>query len=635
MMKRFQQPANRYRPNIVARTRVLSIVLGLCFVAVFIRVVDLHWWQADALNKRAQQQHNHQYKIEAARGSILDRHGRILSQSIATPSIGVVVEELPTVRINELAHALNMPSQQLQRRINNHRGFIWLKRQTTPAIAAAVKALAIAGVRLETEWHRFYPLGPETGHALGFVGIDGHGLEGVEHSFDRLLTGDYGVRMLRQDAHGRSLPGAMWVRKPKKGNPLRLTLDSTIQSMAYAALADGIQKHKARSGSVVVMRPKTGEVLAMASWPGFNPNSFRDFNATQWRNRSTTDVFEPGSVMKPFTVAAALESGQWQANSRIFCENGKFRVGNYVIHDAHKMGWETLKTVVMHSSNIGAAKVALTLGPARLRKELIRFGFGQRTGINLEGEATGILAASDRWGKVETANIAFGQGIAVTTMQLATAFSTLANHGERMEPVIIAGKPFAAATRVIATDTSAIIEDMLVAATSREGTGHRAVPRGYLVAGKTGTAQRADNKGRYSAHHYTSVFAGFVPAKSPEMTIVVVVDEPRGVYYGGLVAAPIFRHIAASALPYLGIAPKQNTEEEINQGVLQASFTHRVDVNTRGLNFIGLSLREAYRLAAKQNLDLRIHGRGWVVRQIPLYPDQLSEKRFVEVWLNE
>ncbi|MDQ6979645.1 MAG: penicillin-binding protein 2, partial [Mariprofundaceae bacterium] len=557
MMKRFARPANRYRPNFTARTRLLSLFLGLCFAAIFLRIIDLHWWQSDALNQRAQQQHFHQYTIEAARGAILDRHGRILSQSIETPSIGAVVEKVPQEQIGALAEALHIVPADLQKRLQQHKGFIWLQRQTTPAIAAAVAALDVPGVREETEWHRFYPQGPGTGHVLGFVGIDGHGLEGVEHSFDRSLTGVNGVRMLRRDAQGRSLPGSRWVKKPKKGEPVQLTLDSSIQSMAYAALADGVQKHQARSGSVVVMRPDTGEVLAMASWPGFNPNDFRRFEPDQWRNRPLTDVFEPGSVMKPFTVAAALESGEWQANSRVFCENGRYKIGGRFIHDTHKMGWETLKGVLMHSSNIGAAKVALTLGPQRLREELIRFGFGERTGLNIEGESAGILAASRRWGKVETANIAFGQGIAVTTMQLATAFSTLANHGERMNPSIIAGKEKESAVRVISSETSAIIEDMMLAATSREGTGHRAVPKGYQVAGKTGTAQRADERGQYSAHHYTSVFAGFVPAHNPALTIVVVIDEPRGVYYGGLVAAPVFRHIAEAALPYLGISPEQ------------------------------------------------------------------------------
>jgi cell division protein FtsI (penicillin-binding protein 3) len=373
----------------------------------------------------------------------------------------------------------------------------------------------------------------------------------------------------------------------------------------------------------------------MASWPGFNPNSFRHFTAKQWRNRPLTDVFEPGSVMKPFTVAAALESGEWQANSRVFCENGRYKVGGRIIHDTHNMGWQTLKGVLMHSSNIGAAKVALTLGAQRLREELIRFGFGERTGLNIEGESPGILAASRRWGKVETANIAFGQGIAVTTMQLATAFSTLANHGERMNPSIIASKEKESAVRVISSETSAIIEDMMLAATSREGTGHRAVPKGYQVAGKTGTAQRADERGQYSNHHYTSVFAGFVPARNPALTIVVVIDEPRGAYYGGLVAAPVFRHIAEAALPYLGISPEQTPEDHMQPGLMQAAMTHSAHVESRGLNFIGLSLREAYRLAAQKNFDLRVHGRGWVRRQVPLYPDQLSGQRFVEVWLDE
>jgi len=634
MMKHFARPANRYRPNFLARTRLLSLFLGFCFAVVFLRILDLHWWQSEALNQRAQQQHFHQYNIKAPRGAILDRHGRVLSQSIETPSIGAVVEKVPPERIGELAEALQIPPTQLQKRLQRRKGFIWLKRQTTPAIASAVAALDIEGVRQETEWHRFYPLGPETGHVLGFVGIDGHGLEGVEHSFDRPLTGVDGVRMLRRDAQGRSLPGSTWVRKPQMGEPVQLTLDSNIQSMAYAALADGVQKHQARSGSVVVMRPDTGEVLAMASWPGFNPNNFHHFEPEQWRNRPLTDVFEPGSVMKPFTVAAALESGEWQANSRVFCENGRFKVGSHYIHDAHSMGWETLKGVLMHSSNIGAAKVALTLGPQRLREELIRFGFGERTGLSVEGESAGILAASRRWGMVETANIAFGQGVAVTTMQLATAFSTLANHGERVNPSIIAGKEKESAVRVISSETSAIIEDMMLAATSPEGTGHRAVPNGYEVAGKTGTAQRADDKGQYSEHHYTSVFAGYVPARNPVLTIVVVIDEPRGGYYGGVVAAPVFRHIAEAALPYLGVAPDHMTEDHMQPGMMEVA-THSVDVENRGLNFVGLSLRESYRLATQKNLDLRVHGRGWVTRQVPLYPDQLSGQRFVEVWLDE
>jgi cell division protein FtsI (penicillin-binding protein 3) len=634
MMKHFARPANRYRPNFLARTRLLSLFLGLCFAAVFLRVLDLHWWQSESLNQRAQQQHFHQYAIKAPRGAIVDRHGRMLAQSIETPSIGAVAEKVPQARIAELAEALHIPFVKLQQRLQQHKGFIWLQRQTTPAIASAVAALDIEGVRQETEWHRFYPLGPETGHVLGFVGVDSHGLEGVEHSFDRSLTGVDGMRMLRRDAQGHSLPGSTWVRKPQAGEPVQLTLDSNIQSMAYAALADGVQKHQARSGSVVVMRPDTGEVLAMASWPGFNPNDFHRFEPEQWRNRPLTDVFEPGSVMKPFTVAAALESGEWQANSRVFCENGRFKIGRRFIHDTHGMGWETLKGVLMHSSNIGAAKIALTLGPQRLREELIRFGFGERTGLNIEGESAGILAASRRWGKVETANIAFGQGVAVTTMQLATAFSTLANHGERVNPSIIAGKEKESAVRVISSETSAIIEDMMLAATSRQGTGFRAVPKGYQVAGKTGTAQRANAQGQYSEHHYTSVFAGFVPARNPALTIVVVIDEPRGSYYGGVVAAPVFRHIAEAALPYLGVAPAYIPEDHMQPGMMEVA-THSVNVEHRGLNFVGLSLRESYRLAAQQNLDLRVHGRGWVTRQVPLYPDQLSGQRFVEVWLDE
>ncbi len=631
----WNRPANRYRPDIERRTQLLSVAVALGFVALLVRAIDLHWWKADELAEKARTQQDHQYRIEAARGAILDRQGRILARSMEAPSVGAIARKIPAERIAELAQVLALDEAMLRQRIQTHKGFIWLKRQTTPAVEAQLAALDIPGIRIEKEWRRYYPLGPETGHVLGFVGVDNHGLEGVEHSFDRVLTGESGLRVIRRDAQGRALPGASWLRQPRPGEPLQLTLDAGVQSIAYAALADGIEKHQAQSGSVVVMQPKTGDVLAMVSWPGFNPNNFHQFSPEQWRNRALTDVFEPGSVMKPFTVASALESGKWQANSRIFCENGNFKVGRFVIHDAHPMGWETLKTVLAHSSNIGAAKVALSLGADRLYDELVKFGFGQRTGLEIEGEATGILADSHRWGRVETANIAFGQGVAVTTMQLAAAFSALANHGVYVAPHLLHAQAKPERHRVLSTETSAILEDMLRTASSREGTGRRAVPHGYSVAGKTGTAQRADAHGKYSEHHYTSVFAGYVPVADPQLVIVVVIDEPQGVYYGGLVAAPVFRHIAEAALPYLGVLPDDTPVFPMQPAVVQAAITNSPDLASRGMNFIGLSLREAYRLAASKGLELHTHGRGWVTRQDPMYPDQLSGQRMVEVWLNE
>ncbi len=635
MMRRWSRPANRYRPDFTRRARVLSISIALGFAALLLRALDLHWWQAQELANKAHKQQNHRYRVEAPRGTIFDRQGRILAKSMETPSIGMVVEKVPEEEIPALAEALQMSEEALRRRMQGHDGFIWVQRQTTPEIAQAVQALDVPGIRIETEWRRFYPLGPEFGHPLGFVGVDGHGLEGIELSFDRALNGDYGIRVIRRDAQGRSLPGSTWLRKPRGGEPLHLTLDAGIQSIAYAALADGVRRHHAQSGSVVVMQPATGEILAMASWPGFNPNDFRHFSPEQWRNRPVTDVFEPGSVMKPFTVAAALESGEWQANTRIYCENGRFKVGSFVIHDSHPMAWETLKTVLAHSSNIGAAKVALSLGAERLYDELRRFGFGQRTGVEVEGESPGILAHYRRWGRVETANIAFGQGVAVTAMQLASAFSTLANHGIHIAPHMTRREEAMERTRVIPSEVAAIVEDMLITASSPEGTGRRAVPHGYVVAGKTGTAQRANERGEYSEHHYTSVFAGYVPVEDPALTIVVVVDEPRGVYYGGLVAAPIFRHIAEAALPYLGILPQQTPSLPAQTPVVRSVATHAANLENRGLNFIGLSLREAYRLAASQGLELHTHGRGWVVRQHPMYPDQLATPHVVEVWLDE
>jgi len=617
--------------------RRMEVVVGLMAMGLamlLIRAVDLHILQGDELKARASQQHFHQYTVAAPRGAILDRQGRILSKSIEVPSIGALVSEIPKKDLKPLAKALEIPLSKLQRKIKNRKGFTWLARQVSPAVAARVAALNIPGVRQESEWRRYHPLGPETGHLLGFVGIDGRGLEGVERSMDQRLQGQAGIRLVQRDARGHSLPGGVWLKKPHMGGALKLTIDSNIQSIAYAALTEGIHSQHAKGGSVVVMNPQNGDLLAMASLPGFNPNNFTHYKPSQWRNRAITDIFEPGSTMKPFTIATALDSKKWQTNSLVFCENGNFQVADYTIHDDHSEGWLNLTGVIAKSSNIGAAKIALNIGAEQLGNHLLSLGFGHRTGIGLGGESPGMFTPPKKWGVVETANIAFGQGIATTPLQLAAAFSVLANHGVKLTPRLILSDEKSQGKQIFSTKTTQAVTQMLIAATGENGTGKRAVPAGYHVAGKTGTAQKANNQGSYAKDKFTAVFAGFVPAEDPRVVIVVVIDEPQKSIYGGTVAAPIFRNIAATTLPYLGSLPEMQASTNLQiQHVSAAPNAAPLSGVTPRL--IGLSLRQAFQQAEQQNYDLRSHGSGWVTRQSPQPLTALSAGSDIEVWLHE
>lgn len=614
--------------------RRLEAVAGLMavgFMMLSIRAVDLHWLQAEELKSAADKQRYRQFEIVAPRGPILDANGRTLAESIEVPSIAAIAREVPEDRIKELAKALEINNKTLKAKLDRNQGFIWLARQVTPAQAEKVMALDIEGVRQETEWRRYHPLGPEIGHLLGFVGIDGNGLEGVELSFDDRLAGKAGVRQVRRDARGHSLPGGIWLKEPEIGRTLQLSLDSSIQSIAYAALADGVRQQNAKGGSVIVMRPKDGAIVAMANWPGFNPNSFSDYKPGQWRNRVITDVFEPGSTLKPFTMAAALETGKWTPESKVFCENGNYQVADHTIHDDHKEGWLDMTGLIARSSNIGAAKVALDIGPEQLYNKLADVGLERKSGIGLSGESPGIIPPIGRWGPVETANIAFGQGIAVTPLQLATAFCVLANEGNYVAPKLMLNAEQQAPRRVIASKDARAITAMLEAATGPEGTGGKAVPAGYRIAGKTGTAQKPSRDGSYADDKFTAVFAGFAPANDPELVVVVVIDEPQESIYGGQVAAPVFRNIVATALPYLGISPTQTSTPD--WGVVKASIVDKEIASRQSL--MRLSLREARRIASARGFQLRTHGSGWVISQKPGSLTTVEAGDEVEVWLGE
>ncbi|RMH51837.1 MAG: penicillin-binding protein 2 [Zetaproteobacteria bacterium] len=598
-------------------------------------MVDLQWLQSDLLQHKAERQRLRRFQVPAPRGTIQDRNGNVLAESLRVPSVAAFADKVPPERYDDLARALHRSRRWVERRLSGRRGFVWLRRQCPPKMAQAVMTLGIPGVRQENEWRRFQPFGADAGHLLGFVGVDGKGLEGLEYSLDDHLRGLPGLRRVMRDARGRLLPGSEWVKLPQPGLPVKLTIDSAIQSITYAALAHGVEANGGKAGAAVVLDPNTMEILAMANWPSFNPNNFRKYHPWQWRNRAVTDAFEPGSTMKPFTMAAALASGRWKPDSMIYCENGRFRVADHIIHDDHPQGWLDMAGVIAHSSNIGSAKLALDIGPEPLYRMLVRVGFGARAGIGLPGESAGNLPPPVRWGPVETANIAFGQGVAVTPLQLAAAFAVIANHGIYREPRLLLEPEQRRdpPRQVMAPQIADEVLAMLQQATGSEGTGAQAVPDGYSVAGKTGTAQKPNRHGRYDRKRYTAVFAGITPVEKPALVIMVMVDEPQRSIYGGSVAAPIFRAIAAQALPRLGVAPRLQADRRPHRTALRrVAF---VDEGAPRAALYHLSLREVRREAARHHWQLRVHGSGWVRRQRPESLASVGEGGLVEVWLGE
>ena len=606
------------------RLEFMAALVVLGFGVLMLRAADLQVWQASELARRAHAQQARIVEVAAARGRILDRRGRVLADSAPAPSIGAFADELAPRDRSRLARALGMSRAELARRLRGRRGFVWLARQVAPSVAARVARLGIAGVRIEQEWRRFYPLGPDAAQVLGFVGVDGHGLEGVEYRWDDWLAGRPGRKRVVRDARGRVL-AERWIKPPVPGRDLRLTIDASLQGFAYAALAEAVQAMQARAGSVVVLSVPEREVLAMVNWPSFNPNAFRRFAPASFRNRAITDAFEPGSAMKPFAFAAALEAGLFRPDDRLFCERGRMRLAGLTIHDDHPFGELTLAEALARSSNICAAKVAMAVGARRIHDTLAAFGFGRKTGIGLPGESPGILRDPSSWTKVDLATIAFGQGVAVTALQLATAFAAIADGGRWQAPAIVGTARTRPRRRVIAPATARSLTAMLRLAASPAGTGARAQPAGWIVAGKTGTAQKP-GPGGYAKDRYNAVFAGFAPYDHPALVVVVRLDEPRRAIYGGVAAAPVFRRIVAHALPYLGHAPEQ---ARAGRGPLLRLAAAEADARW------GLSLRELRRIAAARHLRLVAHGSGWLVRARPDSPARLRPGQSWEVWLEE
>jgi cell division protein FtsI (penicillin-binding protein 3) len=549
------------------------LIVGLVFIILFgvigAKAVHLQVYRSPWLAQKASNQYEKSLKSSGKRGTIYDRNLREMAVSIDVTSIAVRPAKIkqPNSASRALAKALKTDRRKIKKKLKSKSPFVWVKRQASPKETAAVQALGLDGIEFVPERNRFYPNKTLASHALGFTGLDGYGLEGIEFSYDRYLRGSDNSFTVFKDALGKVFNEEHNKGLHGDGHNIVLTIDRAIQYITENALQETVKEYSARSGMALVMEPQTGAILALAHAPPFNPNAYSDFKKERWRNRAITDPFEPGSTMKIFSAAAAIESGNIKASSIFYCENGAYRIGRNVVHDIKKHGWLSLQQIIKYSSNIGAVKVSEKVGPEKLYIMFQKFGFGTKTGIDAPGETTGSLAHYKNWTTVDTGAAAFGYGISVSAVQLITAASAIANDGILMKPYFVKAitdqsgktlKQFRPRTvrQVISKRNARTIRNIMQTVITKGGTGTNAALEGYTVCGKTGTARKLDPNGTYSDSKHIASFVGFTPAENPKLTILVVIDEPQGKYYGGTVAAPVFRRIAREALNYLNIPPQ-------------------------------------------------------------------------------
>ncbi|NNF99527.1 MAG: penicillin-binding protein 2 [Desulfobacteraceae bacterium] len=538
--------------------------------AAYLQVFKGQW-----LSRKAAGQYEKSVTLVGSRGTIYDAQKREMAVSIDTTSIAAHPSQIkdPKKTAKILATALKLNRAAVLKKITANKPFVWIKRQVSPRDVARVRESGVAGIAFIPEHSRFYPNKQLAAQVLGFTGIDGRGLEGIEFYYNKYLTGTPRQVTIRKDALGRDFDYKRSSVLSTQGNSLVLTIDRTIQFMVEEALRETVEKYAGRSGIAVVMAPVTGEILAMAHFPFFNPNSYGQYHRDLWRNRAITDAFEPGSTMKIFSAAAALDSGTSGPNTIYFCENGKYAIGPNTVHDTKPHGWLSLQQVVKYSSNIGAIKVVERMGSKPLYTYLKTFGFGEKTGIDSPGESYGSLSSYRHWTKIDTGTIAFGQGVATTALQLITAASAIANDGIMMKPYfvkaildpngreIVRNEPVQLG-RVISTNTARTMRRILKTVITEGGTGVQAALNEFSVGGKTGTAQKIEEGGGYSKDRFIASFLGFAPADRPEAVALILVDEPQGQHYGGIVAAPGFKRIMYKTLTYF------DTKEDLEPGNL-------------------------------------------------------------------
>ncbi|HVY05150.1 MAG TPA: penicillin-binding protein 2 [Burkholderiales bacterium] len=551
----------------VWRARLLLLLVFFGFMVLAARALYLQGLRNDFLQQKGETRYARTLEISAHRGMVTDRNGEPLALSTPVESVWAapVDAELNSDQRARLGKVLGMDALELKRKLSEtDRDFVYLKRQLPPEQAAKVVQLNLPGVFLQREYRRYYPAAEVTAHVVGVNGVDDNGQEGIELAYQDWLRGKPGSRRVIKDRLGRVVEDVESIRAPQEGRDLALSIDQRIQYLAYRELKSAIALNEAKAGSLVVLDVTSGEVLALANWPTYNPNNRDTLKVGRSRNRAVVDLFEPGSTLKPFTVAAALESGLVSPGSMIDTEGGRYMVGNRTIHDAHPEGILTVAQVIQKSSNVGSAKMALAMAPQKLWTMLSDVGFGVQTKVGFPGEASGHLRAYQTWKPIEQATMSYGHGISVSLLQLARAYSVFATDGELKPLTLVRRDQPVEGKSVISARTAASVRKMLEMVTQPGGTATRAQVAGYRVAGKTGTAHKLIGAS-YASDRYVSSFVGFAPASNPRLVIAVMLDEPGGKsYYGGEVAAPVFSTVMAGALRLLGIEPDASPDNVIS-----------------------------------------------------------------------
>ncbi len=634
------------------RVRFVLVMIVLAYCGVLTRSWYLQTRRHADFVERAEGQHRSVVKLRARRGDIVDRKGRELAISAMVPSVSAIPALVrdPLGTAATLAQLLGVDAEVIGKRLARGNQFAWVKRQVTPAEAQAVEAANLAGIELADEPRRFYPNRSIAGALLGFAGVDGEGLEGIERDFDHYLRGrEYVVGSLR-DARGRQLmTGGYLPVEHLSGNKLELTLDLRIQQVAEQALAEQVKAMDAAGGVVIVLEPSTGDVLALAQTPTFDPNLYSQATPDAWRNRITVDVLEPGSTIKPFVVAAALDTGKVRPDDLWDGMGGRIRVGRKTVSDVHAVSVMNTLEIIQHSSNVGAVQVGQRLGREAYYGYLRAFGFGEESGLGLQGEVRGTLHPAEKWGLIHLATISYGYGLTVTPMQMARGMAAIANGGRLMQPRLVrrvvdaAGRtveefPPRVVRRVISEQAARDVSRGLELVTQNGGTGKKARIPGYRVAGKTGTAHKVGSGG-YAKDKVRSSWVGFVPAQDPQLVMYVMVDEPKKAQYGGAVAAPIFAAIGREVLPYMGVEATEpvdlralaaagadvDVDEEVAEGIdpqarpwwFEAPLGNEGPSQVVVPDLKGKPLAEVVAQVEALGVELDVQGAGLVVEQAP------------------
>jgi cell division protein FtsI/penicillin-binding protein 2 len=643
--QRRKEASTDWQATLKSRMRVAAAVLALWALAIECRLVYLQIVARADLVERAERQHMRNRKIAGKRGDILDRRGRVLATSGDADSVFAVPSAIedPAATAAALCKALGdcegRERQSLVERLAKRNHFAWVRRQISPEDARKVADLDLEGIDLLKETKRYYPNKELAAHLLGYVGVDNTGLNGIEFAYDAQIRGKDGEVLVNTDARRHVFNRVE--RPPTAGSTIELTIDQYLQHVAERELRAGVRENRAAGGTAIVMNPKTGEILAMANEPTFNPNSYTESHETERRNRAVQDVYEPGSTFKLVTASAAIEERVMPLTAMIDTSPGYIRVDSATIRDTSNHGVLSFSEVIADSSNVGAIKIGLKVGTPRLSSYLHRFGFGRPVSRDFPGESPGIVWDAAKWTEGALAHVAIGYQVAVTPLQMVSAVAAVANRGEYIEPRVVravyrGSRRFVVEPKIlrrsISIDTAASLTTIMEGVVE-EGTGKAARIKGYTIAGKTGTAAKLVN-GRYSNSDYNVSFVGFLPSRDPQLAMIVMIDSPHGPHpkYGGTVSAPIFRRIAESAIPYLGLSPtidpmppvlvaRHSGEETLNLGTAgrDAPIVSLIADGPAGAmpDLRGLSARDAMRELARLGLTARIAGDGVVVSQEP------------------